>query len=389
MSDIAAANPRSSVARFAPSATGVTSPSDPNRQGVFLTDIILELGFADRETVKGAVDAARQSATTPERYLLDNGAIDERQLSLARAERNGLDHVDLDRFEVDPEAAGLIGKATAARYTALPIAFATDEALLVAIQDPCDMLGISDIEVMTRTEVRPVIATGAQIQGLIERLPEQGRAPVAERPEPPTSTPEPEPMPTPEPTPTPTPTPEPMPEPVPEPSPAEPNPPPAQPGPPAATAPPEPDPATAPPGPFPERSGSEPNGGNNVEVELGELSATLATLQDRMRHAGTLAETVERRIGQRQDLDARAQQAATALVDERAEFERERRRSVERERERDGEISAAREQITALEQRLSTMVTAAELANTAAEKLAELQSVLKDDRHATGRGQST
>ena len=42
------------------------------------------------------------------------------------------------------------------------------------------MLGINDIEVMTRNEVRPVIATGTQIHSLIESLPEETPAPAPE-----------------------------------------------------------------------------------------------------------------------------------------------------------------------------------------------------------------
>ena len=49
----------------------------------------------------------------------------------------------------------MIEDSTAARYTALPIAFAADGALLVAIEDPYNMPGISAIEAITRSEVRP------------------------------------------------------------------------------------------------------------------------------------------------------------------------------------------------------------------------------------------
>ena len=56
--------------------------------------MIVELGFADRDIVAQAIEATRGTVETPEGYLLESGAIDERQLSLALAERSGLDHVD-------------------------------------------------------------------------------------------------------------------------------------------------------------------------------------------------------------------------------------------------------------------------------------------------------
>jgi len=157
------------VATGAP-APGITAPSGVDRRGVFLTDVIVELGFADPETVEEALEASRLSAQPLERYLLDNGVVDEGRLSLALAERHGLDHADLNSFPVDPEAVRMIDGPTAARYTALPIAFAPDGTLMVAFEDPFDTLGISDIEVMAKSEVRPVVAAGSQIRGLVGQL---------------------------------------------------------------------------------------------------------------------------------------------------------------------------------------------------------------------------
>jgi len=389
MSEVAASDARAGVAD-APPAPGITPPSRLDRQGVFLTDVIVELEFADQDVVQEAVETARQSAKTPERCLLDNGVIDEHQLSLALAERNGLDHVDLDLFDVDPEAVSLIDKSTAARYTALPVAFASDGALIVAFEDPYDMLGLSDIEVMAKSEVRPVVATGAQIQGLIERLPERlplpppqppeeslapasvpesGAQPeparaaeVAEEPEPvpvppsepvpppappPAPPPEPSPLPVPEPPPEPPPVPEPLPEPPPEPE--LPDPPPGSP---------EPEPVSAP----------APLG------DSGELSATLVALQDRTRHAIALAEATERRVDELENVDAQAQQAAAALADERTQFEEERQQGAEREQDLRRELAATLDRIAALEQSLADVAAAAELARTATEKLAALSS---------------
>jgi outer membrane biosynthesis protein TonB len=173
VTELAPPRARISAAGFAPDAAGVTPPANPGRHGGFLTDVVVELGFADRETVETVEEASRRSAQTIERSLLDSGALDEEQLALAIAERNGLDHVDLDRFDVNMEAAEMVSRSTAQRYRAAPIAFAADGALIVAVEDPYNSLGISDIEAITRSEVRPVIATAGGIHGLIERLPDE------------------------------------------------------------------------------------------------------------------------------------------------------------------------------------------------------------------------
>jgi hypothetical protein len=173
MTDYAATETRVSTAGFELGAAGITPPSNPHRRGVFLADVVVELGLADQETTDQAQQAAQETERSLERYLLESGILDEEGLSRAIAERNGLDHVDLDQFEVDLDAAQMVARSAADRYRAVPVAFASDGALIVAVQDPYDTLGISDIEVMTRSAVRPAIATGGGIDALIQRLPEQ------------------------------------------------------------------------------------------------------------------------------------------------------------------------------------------------------------------------
>jgi MshEN domain len=294
-------------------ATGVTPPSGRDHHGVFLTDVIVELGFADEGPVKEAENLARESAKTPEACLLAMGAIDEHQLSLARAERNGLDHVDLDRFEIDLEAVGLIDRATAARSTALPVAFAPDGALIVAFEDPADMLGISDIEVLAKTEVRPVIATATQIQGMIRGLPDASPRVVAETPAEPEPAREPQPPPAPvpepaEPGPDPDPAPEPEPDPVPEPDPK-----------PVPKPEAEPEPVPVPPEPEPDPQPEPPPAAVVPPGENGELSSTLIELQERIRAAIALADAAERRIDELEGAseERRAMQARIAELEHR------------------------------------------------------------------------
>jgi MshEN domain len=184
MTEVAPSETRASVAGFDVGAAGITPPSDPDRRGVFLVDIIVGLGYGDDATVREAERKALEAKMTFEHYLLESGTLDGDQLSFAIAERNGLDHVDLDRFEVDKGAAELISRSAAQRYNAVPIAFASDGALIVAVEDPLDGLGLSDVEVMTRSEVRPAIASGSKIRALIERLPDEPRPQWPAPPEP-------------------------------------------------------------------------------------------------------------------------------------------------------------------------------------------------------------
>src|SRR3954449_3797338 len=153
-----------------PPADGITHPLKRHAGPRFLTDVIVELGFVERDRADAAVHAAREAATTPEEVLVGWGAISDDQLARAIAERNGLDHLDLTAFHVDMAAANVLSSAAAKRYDAVPVAFSGERSLVVAMADPTNVLAIDDIALMTGYDVRPAVASNEDIGGLIARL---------------------------------------------------------------------------------------------------------------------------------------------------------------------------------------------------------------------------
>src|SRR3954462_1709453 len=149
---------------------GVTPPTLSGAGRRFLSDILVELGLVSQEQAEQAVEAARSPGQTPEKVLLESKMITEDKLSRALAERYGLDHIDLTEFPVDTSAAALLRKTAAKRYMAAPVGFAEDGALVLAVSDPADSLGLSDIAVMTKLPVRPAVAARSQIEKLVDTL---------------------------------------------------------------------------------------------------------------------------------------------------------------------------------------------------------------------------
>jgi hypothetical protein len=152
------------------SGPGVTAPSLSGAGRRFLSDILVELEFVTEDEAERAVEAARHPGQTPEKVLLESGSISEDQLARALAERYGLDFIDLTEFPVDTSAAALLRKTAAKRYLAAPVGFAEDGALVLAVSDPADSLGLSDIAVMTKLPVRPAVAARSQIAKLLDTL---------------------------------------------------------------------------------------------------------------------------------------------------------------------------------------------------------------------------
>jgi type IV pilus assembly protein PilB len=149
---------------------GITTPSRRGGSGRVLTDVIVDLKFVDRGTMDMAIERGNENGSLPERVLVNDGTLTEDQLARAVAERFGLDHVDLGLYRVDPDAAKLVTPAAVRRYQAVPVSFAGDRTLLVAMVDPANVLAIDDIAVMTGYEVRPAVSSLTDVEGLLERL---------------------------------------------------------------------------------------------------------------------------------------------------------------------------------------------------------------------------
>ena len=92
--DLTAVQTSSSVLEGA----GITGATQPAGRGGFLSDVVVDLGYATCDEVDRAVAEARGPGKLFERVLIKRGAIDEDQLARAIAERDGFAHVDLDEF---------------------------------------------------------------------------------------------------------------------------------------------------------------------------------------------------------------------------------------------------------------------------------------------------
>src|SRR3954447_1620818 len=80
---------------------GVTKPRHPGGPARFLTDVIVDLGLAERDRVDVAIDEGRRLGKMPEDVLIEHGVLTAEGLSRAVAERHGLDHLDLGTFQPD------------------------------------------------------------------------------------------------------------------------------------------------------------------------------------------------------------------------------------------------------------------------------------------------
>ncbi len=149
---------------------GLTGPLGRGNSTMFITDVIVELGYASRERVDDAIDKARLAGRSPEAILLEQKLLDSDQLSRAMAERYGLRHVDLNVYHVDMGAANMLSPGAARRYRAVPVGYVDSDTLLLAMADPANVIAIDDVQMITGLACEVAVAAEEDIEALILRL---------------------------------------------------------------------------------------------------------------------------------------------------------------------------------------------------------------------------
>ncbi len=149
---------------------GLTPPLHRGHSRGFITDVLVELGYASAETVQAAVEESRTAGVPPEALLLTHGTISSDQLSRATAERYGLNHVDLSTYQVDVAAAALFPVTMARRYRAVPVGYVDSKTLLVAAADPANVLAADDIQIATGLDCHIAVAAEDDVESLLARL---------------------------------------------------------------------------------------------------------------------------------------------------------------------------------------------------------------------------
>ncbi|MDQ1684445.1 MAG: type pilus assembly protein PilB [Frankiaceae bacterium] len=134
-----------------------------------LGDILLEGGLVTQEQLSAAFEEHQRAGRALGRVLVERGVLTEAQLVAALAQQIGLKFVDLSDYPLDGAAVASVPATVCRRYNALPIGY-EEGRLLVAMSDPANVFAIDDIRSLTGAEVKPVVATKADVTAAINRV---------------------------------------------------------------------------------------------------------------------------------------------------------------------------------------------------------------------------
>jgi hypothetical protein len=134
--------------------------------GRSLGDMLLKDGVITGEQLKKAIDKQKETEKCIGRILVDMNVITESQKINYLRKKLGLRVVELEKEEIDTNAVKTIPKSTAEKYHLIPFKF-EDGKLLVAMDDPTDIILLDTLETQTKFQVVPVLSTLRDIDNLI------------------------------------------------------------------------------------------------------------------------------------------------------------------------------------------------------------------------------
>ncbi len=126
-------------------------------------EALIEMGFVTSDALQAALDKQRANRGRPlAQILIDMGVVDRDTLERVNAKKASMPEVSLSRFSISPEAVKLIPADVARRLHVVPLAV-EDGALIVAMALQPDSSTMSELGLLARMRVVPVLAPEAEI----------------------------------------------------------------------------------------------------------------------------------------------------------------------------------------------------------------------------------
>ncbi|MDI6604168.1 MAG: GspE/PulE family protein [Thermoanaerobacteraceae bacterium] len=134
-----------------------------------LGDLLIEVGFLTRNQLENAINIQKRTGEKLGKILVKEGYATEEKILEALEFQLGIPHVDLQKFYIDPDIAKIIPETLAKRHIAIPIKKDID-GIQVAMADPLNIFAIDDIKLITKQNVKPLIASEDGILKAIDKI---------------------------------------------------------------------------------------------------------------------------------------------------------------------------------------------------------------------------
>lgn len=133
-------------------------------------DILVSSGKLTPEQLADAVQIQQVKKTKLGELLVEEGFVDEDDIIDALKLQLGISRVDFENTFVDKDAVKSIPYVLAKKHVTVPLFYDTTGNLVVAINDPLDIIALDNLRLVTKKNIIPLIATKKEIIDLIERF---------------------------------------------------------------------------------------------------------------------------------------------------------------------------------------------------------------------------
>ncbi|MEG6565810.1 ATPase, T2SS/T4P/T4SS family [Thermoanaerobacterium saccharolyticum] len=134
-----------------------------------LGDLLVEVGLLDENQLNNAIKIQKKTGEKLGKILVKEGYLTEEQIIEALEFQLGIPHIDMRKVFIDANVAKLIPESMAKRHVAIPIK-KENNSIFVAMADPLNIFAIDDIKLITKLDVKPLIASEDGILKAIDKV---------------------------------------------------------------------------------------------------------------------------------------------------------------------------------------------------------------------------
>jgi len=133
-----------------------------------LADLLIREKVLNRKQLKTAQDFQKENEVSMASTVVSLGYLSEEEVAQTLSREYGYPFIDLDQFEVYPDALDIISLDVAKKYMVMPIHL-NRNCLTLAMMDPTDLEAVEDIKFRTGRSLQPVIASETAITNAIQQ----------------------------------------------------------------------------------------------------------------------------------------------------------------------------------------------------------------------------
>ncbi len=140
-----------------------------------LGEVLIKEGLITPQQLKEALDYQRAHGGRLGSILVSLGMVQDEAITAVLSRQYGVPAVNLDLFDVDPNAVRLLPEETARKYMVLPLA-RNGSTMTLAMVDPANVFAIDDIKFMTGLNIDQVVVSELSLERALARYyaPEKG-----------------------------------------------------------------------------------------------------------------------------------------------------------------------------------------------------------------------